>query len=291
MDERRWEDLNIDCMANILGRVGMESLLLDVPFVCKSWYRASLNPSCWERLIFPDIKTSYLVLDYGFKAENWVDDPLLQRFVHQYQIDVSHFSTTAFIKFVVNRSKGHATALRLPPYASETDLKYVSDMCGDLKGVGLPEYLVCDKSGVITELIGKWKRLEWLTLGSSYDLVKIFSQISIHCKDFWGLRVSNSIFNDEAIAIVNFLPKIKHLILRNAYIDRDAHMKLLQGCTELQVLDVSDCIGFSEDDEEILKLASHITNFSCEGSIEYDDFYEEDRISVEYDLYDGYYSD
>ncbi|XP_020409394.1 putative F-box/LRR-repeat protein 23 [Prunus persica] len=250
MDERRWEDLNIDCMVNILGRV----------------------------------------------AENWVDDPLLQRFVHQYQIDASHFSTTAFIKFVVNRSKGHATALRLPPYASETDLKYVSDVCGDLKSVGFPADLVYDKSGVITELIGKWKRLEWLTLGSSYDLVKILSQISIHCKDFWGLRVSNSnIFNDEAIAIVNFLPKIKHLILRDAHIDRDALMKLLQGCTELQVLDVRDCIGFSEDDGEILKLASHITNFSCKGSREYDydddGFYEGGSFLFDDVVYDGYYSD
>ncbi|BFG15382.1 hypothetical protein CerSpe_016560 [Prunus speciosa] len=288
MDERRWEGLNIDCMANILGRVGMESLLLDVPFVCKSWYRASLNPSCWERLIFPDIKTSYSVSGY-FIAENWVDYPLLQRFVHQYQIDESYFSTTAFIKFVINRSKGHATALRVPPYASETDLKYVSDVCGDLKDVELPGELVDDESGVITELIGKWKRLEWLTLGSSYDLVKILSQISIHCKDFWGLRVSNAdIVNDEAIAIVNFLPKIKHLILRDAHIDRDALMKLLQGCTELQVLDVSDCIGFSEDDEEILKLASHITNFSCKVSSEYDDdFYEEGPLSA-YDY--GFYS-
>ncbi|VVA25474.1 PREDICTED: F-box/LRR-repeat [Prunus dulcis] len=298
MDERRWEDLNIDCMVNILGRVGMESLLLDVPFVCKSWYRASLNPSCWERLIFPDIKSSYstLFVGIGGKTLRWFHDPKLERFIHQYQIDESHFSTTAFIKFVVNRSNGHATALRLPPCASETDLKYVSDVCGDLKAVGLPGDLVNDKSGVITELIGKWKRLEWLMLGSSYDLVKILSQISIHCKDFWGLRVSNAdIFNDEAIAIVNFLPKIKHLILRKAEIDRDALMKLLQGCTELRVLDVSDCIGFSEDDEEILKLASHITNFSCKGSREYDydddGFYEDGSFLFDDVVYDGYYSD
>ncbi|XP_021823171.1 putative F-box/LRR-repeat protein 23 [Prunus avium] len=237
----------------------------------------------WIRLV--DKSHSYFI------AENWVDYPLLQRFVHQYQIDESHFSTTAFIKFVINRSKGHATALRLPPYASETDLKYVSDVCGDLKDVGLPEHFVCDKSGVITELIGKWKRLEWLTLGSSYALVKILSQISIHCKDFWGLRVSNAdIVKDKAIAIVNFLPKIKHLILRDAHIHRDALMKLLQGCTELQVLDVSDCIGFSEDDGEILKLASHITNFSCKGSSEYDDdFYEEGPIFAH--DYGFYYSD
>ncbi|ONI28721.1 hypothetical protein PRUPE_1G157400 [Prunus persica] len=240
---------------------------------------ASLNPSCWERLIFPDIKISYsiLFLSNGGKTLQWFHDPKLERFIHQYQIDESHFSTTAFIKFVVNCSNGHATALSLPPCASETDLKYVSDVCGDLKAVGLPGDLVNDKSGVITELIGKWKRLEWLMLGSSYDLVKILSQISIHCKDFWGLRVSNAdIFNDEAIAIVNFLPKIKPLILRKAEIDRDALMKLLQGCTELRVLDVSDCIGFSEDDGELLKLPSHITNFSCKGSND-DDFYEEDR--------------
>ncbi|KAI5349804.1 PREDICTED: F-box/LRR-repeat [Prunus dulcis] len=34
MDQRRWEDLNIDCLVNIFGRGGMESLLLDVSFVC-----------------------------------------------------------------------------------------------------------------------------------------------------------------------------------------------------------------------------------------------------------------
>ncbi|KAK9933206.1 hypothetical protein M0R45_020409 [Rubus argutus] len=52
-DQRRWEDLNKDCLLNILGRIDMESLLLDVPFVCKSWYKATLNPSCWKHLEFP----------------------------------------------------------------------------------------------------------------------------------------------------------------------------------------------------------------------------------------------
>ncbi|KAJ6864118.1 hypothetical protein NC651_034835 [Populus alba x Populus x berolinensis] len=53
MEERKWEDLEFYCLVNVLGRVGMESLLLDVPFVCKSWYRASLDPSCWKHLVFP----------------------------------------------------------------------------------------------------------------------------------------------------------------------------------------------------------------------------------------------
>ncbi|KAJ6779011.1 hypothetical protein OIU74_002742 [Salix koriyanagi] len=53
MEERKWEDLEFDCLVNVLGRVDMESLLLYVPFVCKSWYKASLNPSCWKHLVFP----------------------------------------------------------------------------------------------------------------------------------------------------------------------------------------------------------------------------------------------
>ncbi|CAL8121701.1 unnamed protein product [Prunus armeniaca] len=45
----------MDCLVKVLEKVGMESLLLDVPFVCKSWYyKATLNPSCWQSLIFPD---------------------------------------------------------------------------------------------------------------------------------------------------------------------------------------------------------------------------------------------
>ncbi|KAJ4825713.1 hypothetical protein Tsubulata_001211, partial [Turnera subulata] len=50
MEGRKWEDLEKGCLVNVLGRVGMESLLLDVPFVCKSWYRAGLEPKRWEQI-------------------------------------------------------------------------------------------------------------------------------------------------------------------------------------------------------------------------------------------------
>ncbi|KAL4610427.1 hypothetical protein ACB092_08G049100 [Castanea dentata] len=46
MAGKKWEDLEKDCLVNIFIRVGTESLLYDIPLVCKSWYRASLDPSC-----------------------------------------------------------------------------------------------------------------------------------------------------------------------------------------------------------------------------------------------------
>ena len=57
MEGQKWEELNMDILVNVLRRVGMESLLLDVPFVCKSWYKASRKPQCWEHLIFPKFIT------------------------------------------------------------------------------------------------------------------------------------------------------------------------------------------------------------------------------------------
>ena len=34
------------------------SFSFDVPFVCMSWYKASLNPMYWKHLVFPDINPS-----------------------------------------------------------------------------------------------------------------------------------------------------------------------------------------------------------------------------------------
>lgn len=91
------------------------------------------------------------------------------------------------------------------------------------------------------------------------------------------------ICNDEALAIVKLVPNIKHLSLRQADIERDNLVTILQGCKELVALDVSDCRGFDEGDDEIYKLASHITNFRCEGSFsdcctDCDDYFERNAV-------------
>ncbi|CAB4262972.1 unnamed protein product [Prunus armeniaca] len=77
--------------------------------------------------------------------------------------------------------------------------------CGDPKVLALPSYLVYLRSSVIPKLTGEWKHLEEILSQSSFD-------------------------KDEAIAVVNFLPKIKKLILTNAEIGRDDVIKLPQGC-------------------------------------------------------------
>ncbi|BBN68541.1 hypothetical protein Prudu_465S002800, partial [Prunus dulcis] len=60
------------------------------------------------------------------------------------------------------------------------------------------------------------------------------------------------------------------LNLKGANVSRDSLVTLLCGCKDLVVLDIRDCIGFDENDDEILKWFS-TDDLVCEiGSIPFD---------------------
>ncbi|RZS11215.1 hypothetical protein BHM03_00042529, partial [Ensete ventricosum] len=44
------EYMGVDCLVNIFRRLGLDDLTVSVPFVCTCWWRASLDPACWEAL-------------------------------------------------------------------------------------------------------------------------------------------------------------------------------------------------------------------------------------------------
>ena len=123
MEGRKWEDINKDILVNVLGRVGMESLLLDVPFVCKSWYKASREPQCWEHLIFPTFIKPDDIDDIWWEPEI-PDRGFIDRLEMTYQ---ENLSATAFVKFIVNRSCGNATIIKLPGGCTEEALEYVAN--------------------------------------------------------------------------------------------------------------------------------------------------------------------
>ncbi|XP_031249239.1 F-box/LRR-repeat protein At3g48880-like isoform X1 [Pistacia vera] len=241
MGERKWEDLEMDCLVNVLGRVGIESLLLDVPFVCKSWHKASLNPLCWKFLSFP------------FAFDSWSNKNIIRRYRDQYEIE--ELSGTAFIKFIVDRSCRNATKLVFPTYCTEEALKHAADECPGLEILGLPCGVFRQQLSIIPESITKWKNLKGLILGSS----SVFIDLD-ECRSFEAI-----IGNEDASAIVTLLPKIKYLHLTEVSIDNENLVTILQGCKELVYLNVSYCEGLEVDDK-ILELSSHITTFKYKHS-------------------------
>ncbi|KAI8004406.1 Myosin-6 [Camellia lanceoleosa] len=112
MEGGKWEDLNMDCLLNVFGSVGIESLLLDIPFVCKSWHKATLSPPCWKQLDF-----SRISLDD-------VEFPSRLMDVHEFN---DQLAVNAFMKFVIKRSTGSVTFLSIPECRTNEAFLYVAD--------------------------------------------------------------------------------------------------------------------------------------------------------------------
>ncbi|PIA38912.1 hypothetical protein AQUCO_02700244v1 [Aquilegia coerulea] len=267
---KNWEDLHTDCLIKIFGRVGLESLILTIPFVCKSWYKASLDPHCWKVLDFKPIPVNTIPraimvlqkMPWGYKFKNLPDVT----------------PSSQFMKTAVNRSGGLATEVVFHTcLLRDNILEYILERCPALKTLSLPEWkhfvrrgecLQRENDKCLLKMISKLHNLESLmTLNIvSPNLTMVLNQLHIHCPNLVTLGFQDVISDDIASAIVTLFPNIKNLVLRGSSIWRESLILILSGCRKLELLDVSGCIGFDANDAEILKMASHIKTFKSEGA-------------------------
>ncbi|CAI9115923.1 OLC1v1016938C1 [Oldenlandia corymbosa var. corymbosa] len=268
MDDRNWKDLGLDCLAEVFKWVGLETLLLSVPFVCKSWHKATLDPKCWQILIFPEIRC----------FEHFLR-PMTLELVHSYALSCHDFPSLSFARFVVSRSHRSATELVLPGTCSWQVLEYVSDECPDLKFLGLSLEFLYKNGQAIENLIGKWKSLQALSIGNCYMLNEIFAQIQLHCKKFIGLIFCYSWIGSEEASAIASLPNIKYLSFRRAHIPQNNLHLILESCRSLELLELKQCSGF-DCDNQMRRMTSHIKTIK----------YEESSSGQEYDEY-SYYVD
>ncbi|CAL5357477.1 unnamed protein product [Camellia sinensis] len=198
MEGEKGKELNMDCLVNVLGRVGIESLLIDVPFVCKSWYKATKSPLCWRQLDFLEIS-----------LDDFTSLFFLARLVDDYQVK-GKFSFTSIVKTLVKRSATSAMYVSLPGSGFCDE-----EVCPNLIVLELPVDIDHDVVSKVPKLTSNWKCLEFLRFGTTFKMKEILAQISIHYKNFVGFSASHAdIKKDEATSIVTSVPNIEYLELR-----------------------------------------------------------------------------
>lgn len=87
--EGQWNNLPINCLVDIFQRLSLYELTLSVPFVCKSWYEASLDPTCWKILDFRTINP-------------WPGGTFAEEFKRAYRLD--EYQIRRFLNFIMHRS-------------------------------------------------------------------------------------------------------------------------------------------------------------------------------------------
>ncbi|XP_042380451.1 F-box/LRR-repeat protein At3g48880-like [Zingiber officinale] len=206
--DQRWDEMQADCLINIFRRLALGDLTVVVPFVCKSWYRASLDPSCWRR---PNFRS----LDFT----PW--SPFSRAFALRYRLH-SPLSFSAFLRFALHRSRGVVDQLAFPLSSAVSihDLAYASVKCPRLKVLALPDNLMLEDDLRIPELVRRWKDLEHLEMETNpSSFLEAVAEIDRNFSRFVGLKVRGLIGREDAKALARCLPELKHLELSKS-IDR-----------------------------------------------------------------------
>ncbi|CAL2225484.1 unnamed protein product [Prunus armeniaca] len=150
-------------------------------------------------------------------------------FASEYQIDGDCCSVSTFLKFVINRSGGNATVLKLPKLCTVSwpcDFKFTSKFIGQQTHE---------------------PRADWQ--------VEKFGDLS-----------KSSVHGRVALSILKLMSNIKYLNLKTAKVNRDGLVTLLRGCKDLVMLDARECSSFDENNNEISKLALILVNLCARGS-------------------------
>lgn len=153
-----------------------------------------------------------------------------------------------------------------------------SRRCPRLKSLALPDNLMLEDDLRIPELVRRWKDLEHLEMETKpSSFLEAVAEIGRNCPRFVGLKVRGLIGREDAKALAQWLPEMRHLELSKSYLTKGELLVVIGGCRKLVTLTVKDCLGFQADDE-ILKLVSRIERFEHEGSTLLDDYgYETDE--------------
>ncbi|KAL8101821.1 hypothetical protein AgCh_033642 [Apium graveolens] len=189
MEERKWENLNYDCLVNVLKRVDLETKLFDVPLVCKHWYYTLLNLLCWQKLVFPF---------------NYEESRLTTALEDEKNV-------ARLMKFVVNRSLGRATTFLAPIFATIEDV-----ICPGLKYLAVHRYTL---DGDEEDMIGaafadaiaeKLATIKCLVLDKAIIDEADLETILLGCKELEVLYVRHCVgFDEDSEDIRNLASRIK----------------------------------------------------------------------------------
>ncbi|GKC42039.1 putative F-box/LRR-repeat protein 23 [Tanacetum coccineum] len=207
---RNWLDLPSDVMANILSRVGVIEILWNVQIVCTKWHKTCKDPYVW-RVIF--IENNFY---YRHRPYTWPSCLPISA--------LSWKATVETCKHAVDRSEGQWLDITTVDFWDDELLQYIADRA---------DYSF-EETSIFHETL---LREDIEALGCYCPMLKTL-KLNQH---FGNLKGTNIVGYELAMAIVENLPKLRHLELTWHFLCNSMLRAILDGCRHLQVLDLRVC--------------------------------------------------
>eukprot|EP01018_Ginkgo_biloba_P030166 Gb_15191 [translate_table: standard] len=268
-ESRCWAEMLPEALVVVFRKLSLQDMFMTVPLVCSSWHKASLDPLCWERIDLRD----------------WASD-----FANSPE-DVERM-----VKLIVDRSCGRLREFSLCDYGTDTMLHYIAERCNFLKCLRFSHSNHITDSA-FCKVAYKFPELEELDISGCDNLSKVaLQEIGQCCKVLKWLErsgsdccftlVANVQNNEEALTIARSMPHLKHLEMTDTQISNEGLLALLEGCSDLEYLDVRRCRNLTIEKttaEKRFKVKYFHISEDWDDDSQYSDDFEEVDSLLEYD--------
>ncbi|KAM7472916.1 hypothetical protein LguiA_011099 [Lonicera macranthoides] len=246
-----WAELTHECLINIITRLTLEDRWRGSLFVCKSWLRASLDPSCLNSVF--NLEPHF---DSVTESTRWWTPEFERR-------------VDGMLRSVVDCGSEFLVEIRVR-HCSDRSLSLVSQRCPNLQVLSIKSCPnVTDVSMV--KIASGCPKLTELDISYCYEIShESLAIIGRHCPNLKILKrnlmnwldpsqhvgiVPNEYLNacpqdgdSEAASIGKFMPNLLHLELRFSKFTAKGLSFISKGCPNLEYLDLSGCANVTGRD-------------------------------------------
>ncbi|KAF3962849.1 hypothetical protein CMV_012689 [Castanea mollissima] len=237
---RNWQELPRDVTASILQRLGAIEILDSAQKVCMHWRNVCKDPSMWRAI---DMR-NHEDLDTPFDPEKMCRHAIDRSSGQLRDITIEHFGTDDLLNHITN-SSSQLRRLRLVSCYCITD-EGLNEAAAKLPLLEELEISPCSFS-----------KESLMALGRCCPLLKSFK---LNQQGFRWPRIE---WDEEAVAVAESMPELRHLQLFGNKLTNDGLNAILNGCPHLESLDLRQCFNVNLSGDLGKRCAERIKSLRC----------------------------
>ncbi|KAG5515904.1 hypothetical protein RHGRI_036821 [Rhododendron griersonianum] len=218
IDARNWAELPRDVTAMILKKVGVMDLLQSAQKVCMAWRSVSKDPDMWRSIHMSGYVGEDMWDEMGYDVEKMATHAIDRSCGQLVEFSIKGFGSNELLDYIGERYIGGGYEQRIDDGLSET-----------AKKLPLLEELHIFSGSLSKEAL--------LNVGRCCPHLK---SLKFNIR---GSRAPYMEYDDEALAIAETMPGLHHLQLLGNNLTDDGLKAILDGCPNLESLDLRHCFN------------------------------------------------
>uniref|UniRef100_A0A1J3EUQ5 F-box protein SKIP19 n=1 Tax=Noccaea caerulescens TaxID=107243 RepID=A0A1J3EUQ5_NOCCA len=223
-DHGNWAELPPDLTSSILVRLGAIEILENAQKVCRSWRRVCKDPSMWRKI--------------DMRNPEELSSP-------KYDLEI-------MCRHAVDRSQGGLLEIEIWYFGTDSLLNYIADRSSNLRSLKFALSHLITGEGLIQAVL-KLPLLEELEVSYGISLskesLKVVGQSCPNLKTLkvnkFGYRDYATVCDDDALAIAETMPGLRHLQLFGNRLSNNGLNAILNNCPNLEHLDLRQCFNLN----------------------------------------------